>query len=181
MSDPCQNLVDMLTRKYKVENLEVFMNDPPPDVTTDVTVYDKETKNRLASIWAKIKPYSKEIRVALVSRERSRNYKDTSTKGLGKLLLFLVACRAMQLGFSVTFSANPSDGDALAKYYNKIGFIREKANGKNYLTIPTPETFHSRIVEAIADHDSANFQRGGSTRKRKSPKAKGRKKNRTRK
>lgn len=82
-------------------------------------------------------------------------------KGLGKELLYLITCKAAQLGLPLAFKAQPGvidsfppgtnkeiirkHGEKLLAYYNRLGFTRKgegkysKAYGftQNYLTDPT--------------------------------------------
>ena len=70
------------------------------------------------------------------------NIRNTFTKGLGKMLMYIVACKAESLGYNVTFTAN--DYDNLKSYYNKSGFTR--SNGSFYTT--DPSTLQEKIQEA---------------------------------
>ena len=114
-------------------------------------------------------------------------------KGLGKDLLYLITCKAAQLGLPLAFKAQPGvidsfppgtnkeiirkHGEKLLAYYNRLGFTRKgegkysKAYGftQNYLTDPTAligSVSSSRAGPAAAGAGEGPAAVGGKRRRR---------------
>ena len=107
-------------------------------------------------------------------------------KGLGKELLYLITCKAAQLGLPLAFKAQPGvidsfppgtnkeiirkHGEKLLAYYNRLGFTRKgegkysKAYGftQNYLTDPTA------LIGSVASSRAGAAAAVGGKRRRKS-------------
>ena len=101
-------------------------------------------------------------------------------KGLGKELLYLITCKAAQLGLPLAFKAQPGvidsfppgtnkeiirkHGEKLLAYYNRLGFTRKgegkysKAYGftQNYLTDPTA------LIGSVASSRAAGVAAAGA-------------------
>jgi hypothetical protein len=146
---PCSLLIERLKSLYNLENLDEFMSWTKDQLTNSikVTIKDKQSDNEIASIWTRFKSEEKTIRVALVSRRSFGNYRNFYYKGLGKVLLYIVVCKAIDLGYTVSFSANPSPMNKLSDYYKEIGFTVLK--DKEFLTAPSRNNFNSRILQTI--------------------------------
>lgn len=107
-------------------------------------------------------------------------------KGLGKELLYLITCKAAQLGLPLAFKAQPGvidsfppgtnkeiirkHGEKLLAYYNRLGFTRKgegkysKAYGftQNYLTDPTA------LIGSVASSRAGAAAAVGGKRRRRS-------------
>ena len=80
-----------------------------------------------ANLTLSIDPGAKEI--VIVAVVRSRRTENQTYKGVGKSLIYLAACKAIELDYTLKLSATPySESNGLFNYYNSIGLLRH-ANG----------------------------------------------------
>lgn len=159
---PCSKLIKILKETYTVEQLDEFLsaaqgqNDPP---YFQISISTKGTENQLATLVTSIEHDYRQIFIGDVRRTNTLN---ATSKGLGEALLYIVVCKAIELGYTVAFAAS---GPELYPYYNSRGFQRNVGTS-DYTTRPTAENFHPR-VEKTVERMKKSSTMGGKRLKRK--------------
>lgn len=168
---PCSKLINLLKAKYTVTNLDEFLaagtesNDP-----FQITISTKDD-TELASISTNFEHAQKEIFVGYVART---NLENPASKGLGKALLYIVVCKAIQMGYKVVFAAAVN---SLYPYYNSLGFKRSSRVEGEYVTLPTEEGFSTKIQKTVNNLTAS--LKGGTRSKRKHRKTRRQKRRKT--
>ena len=128
MDPKCDKLIEKITTSYDLsDDFQDFL-----DYTIEegrksfyIQVFIKDEEDQIASITLDIRPDEKAINIVAVIRD-DRNTANKTHKGIGRNLVYLTVCKAIQLDFPVKFSATPySESDDLFKYYNALGFTRK--------------------------------------------------------
>ena len=144
MEETCKSLITKLKEKYTVVGIDEFMDLGSKYGSYHLQVLDKETNKMIASLHALIDQGQRYINIGLVTRNNIyHNQRNRFTKGLGKILMYIVACKANIVGYSVKFQSNPPD--ELKRYYNSLGFTRKNMNSSTYIT--DPASLYERIKE----------------------------------
>jgi len=130
---------------------------PPLGDVKDQRIYVEKDGNIYAHISITISEKDKSISINSIEREKLKSNNGSvvnSTKGLGKLILYFLACVAKKIRcLNIIFEASSSkryNANAQANletYYNSLGFIKEGGRthyGTQYYSTPV-ETIISRI------------------------------------
>lgn len=159
---PCSRLVKTLTTQYTVTDLDAFLSSSLPNSPSffNIQVSTQDTQTYLASIIGSIEHETREIFVGDVRRDTNSDM----SKGLGQVLLYLVVCKALELGYTVAFSAT---GPELYRYYNSLGFERNVESPHTYITLPTRNIFHPRIRKTVNGMKRPSAHGGTRTQRRK--------------
>lgn len=161
---PCSKLIKTLKETYTVEQLDEFLsagqgqNDPP---YFHIILFTKDGESELASLVTSIEHEDRQIFIGDVRRMNTYN---PLSKGLGEALLYIVICKAIELGYTVAFAAS---GPELYPYYNSRGFHRNKGTS-DYTTTPTENNFHPRIEETLKKIKKRSSGGKRKTRRRRS-------------
>lgn len=163
MDQKCQTLIDSLNTSYSLnESFEEFIECTEEDsMPYIIEVKSKDEKTEIARLTVQVVPETKTVKIFdVVRKTRGKN---NSYKGIGKQLIFLAACKAASLDFSLELSATPySENDKLFDYYNSLGLTRQgniRGSGKNRGL--TYKTNSSKLQEIIG-----KMTGGRKTRKR---------------
>ena len=197
-SDFCRQTINSLKEKYTIELLTTVFDESGRAVDTsignDIDILLNLTIGDIQKVgggYYRLNVLEKDkdhvilgyidfnIAASMLAGGRNVFYVDlvrSLLKGLGKELLYLITCKAAQLGLPLAFKAQPgvidtfppgtnkeiirTHGEKLLAYYNRLGFTRKgqgkysKAYGftQNYLTDPTAliDGVSSRVAGAGA-------------------------------
>jgi hypothetical protein len=149
MEAKCTEIIEKITSSYEVdEEFQEFVDYGIDDDTRyfNLDVYHPDEEESIANLTLGIDKKGKMVDIVAVTRNDNAKY-----KGVGRDLIYLAACKAIQLDYPLKFKATPySESDGLFKYYNSLGFSRKgnirgqgRNRGLNYLT--TPETLRKII------------------------------------
>ena len=130
MNPKCISLIESF-HKYSINGLTEFLEiaDVQKPIQIFINIFSGETHH--ASMMLLVT--SQYIEIGTVERL-------SDTKGIIKDLLYIVACKAVELNLPVQFKAEPGflkrnniskNTSRLYKYYNNMGFTRKNKN-KNY-------------------------------------------------
>ena len=130
MDSKCTAIIENLKESYSYsEGFDEFLEYEESEGFKYFTI-DLSSQNdsvEVANLTLSINPAAKEIVIASVVRRRRSENK--TYKGVGKTLIYLAACKAIELDYTLKLSATPySESNGLFNYYNSIGLVRH-ANG----------------------------------------------------
>ncbi len=150
---PCSKFLEKVKAFYTVKELDDFLAWKLSDGRKDFTleVKDKVSKTLISKAYLEINPEKKVIDLVTLDRYKTGNARETYYKGLGKVLLYVLVCKAIELNYMIRFKADDYDGN-LIQYYKDRGFTQAPGNNKRIFdTIPTRAEFDERIAETIAE------------------------------
>ena len=137
MDPKCDKLIEKITSSYDLsDDFQDFLDYEIEDGDKffHLEVFTKDKKEKIAYITLGISPHEKAINILAVVRD-GRKKANKTHKGIGHTLVYLTVCKAIQLDYSLKFSATPySESDDLFKYYNTLGFTRKgniRGTGRN--------------------------------------------------
>lgn len=157
---------------YNLESLETFFALEPGQTLHDGEVFDNEMiiyhgETEVASIWLEVT--EEDVYIHLLQRSS----KALEHKGIVRKILYLIICKAIELGLPITFRAVPETTTSarvygsgergnLYSYYEKIGFtpanltkVNHKRSSINYKTsVKTLKNIVGRWAEADAEADT---------------------------
>ncbi len=144
-SNSCSLLINKLQLLYTFENLDEFLQWTPDkgEFHNQITINEKNSTSTIGRVHLRVS--NNNIRIGLITRKTFHNFRNSYYKGLGKALLYIIVCKAIELGYTISFTSNPSNGNKLEKYYESIGFTKKRENSRNFLTMPTQENFNESI------------------------------------
>jgi hypothetical protein len=149
----CSEFIQKVKAFYNVDNLDDFLAWQEKDRTQSFTlvIQDKVSKIQLAKAYGIFHLEKKSIDLITLDRYKTGDSRETYYKGLGKVLLYILVCKALDLNYMIRFKADDFDG-SLIQYYKDRGFTQAKANNKRLFdTIPTISEFESRIAKTIVE------------------------------
>lgn len=150
---PCEDFLQKVKAFYIVDELDEFLAWKQSDGNKDFTlvIKDRISKTILAKAYLIYNIEKKAIDLVTLDRYKTGNTRETYYKGLGKVLLYILVCKAIELNYMIRFKADDYDGN-LIQYYLDRGFTQAVGNNKRiFNTMPTREDFNSRIAETIAE------------------------------
>lgn len=205
-SDFCRQTINSLKEKYTIELLTTVFDESGRAVDTsignDIDILLNLTIGDIQKVgggYYRLNVLEKDkdhtilgyidfnIAASMLAGGRNVFYVDlvrSLLKGLGKELLYLITCKAAQLGLPLAFKAQPGvidsfppgtnkeiirkHGEKLLAYYNRLGFTRKgegkysKAYGftQNYLTDPTA------LIGSVASSRAGAAAVGGKRRRK---------------
>jgi hypothetical protein len=159
----CQTLISKINENFDTVNLNQFVEINrnstgtglnPRKPFTSIKILNKGTQDEVAYMYVMVNHVDQEINISSVGR-----HKTLGKKGLGKVLMYIAACKAMELGYTISFRALETENNALTRYYNDLGFVRKAPGSKNYLTKPD-------VLTAKINLAAREFFTGGALRKK---------------
>ncbi len=150
---PCSEFLQKVKSFYTVKELDDFLVWKVSDGRKDFTleVEDKVSKTLIAKAYLVFNPEKKAIDLVTLDRYKTGNSREIYYKGLGKVLLYILVCKAMELNYMIRFKADDYNG-SLIQYYKDRGFTQAPGNNKRIFdTIPTRAVFDEKIAETIAE------------------------------
>ena len=159
----CQALIAKLNENFDTVNLNKFveinrnstgtgLNPRKPFIS--IQIHNKGTTGEAAAyMYVMVNHVDQEINISSVGR-----HKTLGKKGLGKVLMYIAACKAIELDYTISFRALATNKNALRHYYNDLGFTRKAPDSMNYRTDP-------KILTAKMNLAAEEFMAGGSYKK----------------
>jgi len=149
----CDTISNLLS-EYDFNIKDIKM--PPDGDTESHTIHIKKDDETCATVSIIIVGTEKRMDIDAIKRNKLK-----SPKGLGKLILYFLACVAKNIGCShILFEASSFFANAqvkLEKYYNSLGFIKEDRT--NYGT-----QFYLTPVDVIISRIESEYTRSGGKR-----------------
>lgn len=149
MAALCQKIINKINERFVITGLESLFNDDEDLFEISVAKKD-DPDEEVATVSGNKRPDEQQIYIDILERT-GHSEGNNSTKGIGLLLLDLVACYATDKELYLAFDATPNSGGAvnnndmrLYEYYNRAGMKAannetRNASGtrsKSYLTAP---------------------------------------------
>lgn len=175
MESQCQKIIEKLETTYTMsEDFDSFiaLDAQAAAAPFIIDVYLDDTEIARTTILSQ--PDTKTIKILEVVRLQEGN---KTHKGIGKDLIYLAACKAAELDYSLELTATPySESDDLFKYYNSIGLVRKgniRGQGRNRgLTYVTaPDKLKEIIAKMTGGTKKTYKKRHGVTRRLYKPKS----------
>ncbi len=149
----CSQFIQKVKEFYHVDDLDNFLTweEKDGDQSFTLVIKDKVSKLEIAKAYGIFHVKKKSIDLITLDRYKTGNTREIYYKGLGKVLLYSLVCKALDLNYMIRFKADNFDG-SLIQYYKDRGFTQaESTNERLFNTIPTKLEFESRIAETITE------------------------------
>jgi hypothetical protein len=151
---PCVEFLNTVQKFYNVVGLDKFLSWKESDGRKEflLIIYDRVSKTMLAKAYGYFSIEKASIELVTLDRYKTGNSREIYYKGLGKVLLYILVCKALEVNYRIRFKADDYDGN-LIQYYKDRGFTQAKntADTRVFDTVPTHADFNSRIAETIAE------------------------------
>lgn len=143
----CGLFVKKVKQLYTVESLDEFLswNESNGAMFFSLIIKDKHIPNQtIVESYIRIDPEKKVISLLTFKRFQSENIRETYYKGLGKIIIYLLICKAIELRYSISLRASWLNDGGLVRYYKSLGFQRQ-GNTQLFEMKPTQAEFEDSI------------------------------------